>query len=224
MRPIGVTRQPVRGLRLRCPGAEQAGRAPQRRRGSRPPACRARENRATKPGCRVRGTSRPRRTAEGGGQAAGMRWCRRAPPGRRTQLGSLICAAIYTARSAIGKTRGHRFTPCCDTVQGTAGWGGEKVSCGVRMYRNVSWSVKYKISYRIDINSVMMKPPRGALSRMHALDAMTGSDARFAEPLRSALRDGRLVVFAGAGVPMGSPGLPDLTTLAGSIAKGSGET
>ena len=54
---------------------------------------------------------------------------------------------------------------------------------------------------------------------------MTGSDIRFPEPLRSALRDGELVVFAGAGVSKGSPAfLPDFRTLADSIAKGSGET
>ena len=54
---------------------------------------------------------------------------------------------------------------------------------------------------------------------------MTVSNIRFPEPLRSALRDGELVVFAGAGVSMGSPAcLPDFTTLADSIAKGSGET
>ncbi len=54
---------------------------------------------------------------------------------------------------------------------------------------------------------------------------MRSSDIRFPETLRSALRDGRLVVFAGAGVSMGSPAcLPDFGTLADSIAKGSGET
>ena len=54
---------------------------------------------------------------------------------------------------------------------------------------------------------------------------MTGSDIRFPESLRSALRDGELVVFAGAGVSMGSPAcLPDFRTLADSIAEGSGET
>ena len=54
---------------------------------------------------------------------------------------------------------------------------------------------------------------------------MTGSDIRFPETLRSALRDGRLVVFAGAGVSMGGPAfLPDFGTLADSIAEGSGET
>lgn len=54
---------------------------------------------------------------------------------------------------------------------------------------------------------------------------MTDSDIRFPEPLRSALRDGELVVFAGAGVSMGPPArLLDFPTLADSIAKGSGET
>ena len=53
---------------------------------------------------------------------------------------------------------------------------------------------------------------------------MTDSDIRFPEPLRSALRDGELVVFAGAGVSMGSPAcLPDFRTLADSIADGSGK-
>ena len=54
---------------------------------------------------------------------------------------------------------------------------------------------------------------------------MTNSDIRFPEALRSALRDGRLVVFAGAGVSQGSPAhLPNFETLANSIAEGSGET
>ena len=54
---------------------------------------------------------------------------------------------------------------------------------------------------------------------------MTVTNIRFPEPLRSVLRDGELVVFAGAGVSMGSPAcLPDFTTLADSIAKGSSET
>ena len=54
---------------------------------------------------------------------------------------------------------------------------------------------------------------------------MRSSDIRFPETLRSALRDGELVVFAGAGLSMGNPAcLPDFTTLADSIAKGSGET
>ena len=52
---------------------------------------------------------------------------------------------------------------------------------------------------------------------------MTTSDIRFPEPLRAALRDGRLVVFAGAGVSMGDPAsLPDFRTLADSIAAGTG--
>ena len=54
---------------------------------------------------------------------------------------------------------------------------------------------------------------------------MTDSDIRFPETLRSALRNGELVVFAGAGVSMGSPAcLPNFTTLANAIAKGSSET
>ena len=53
---------------------------------------------------------------------------------------------------------------------------------------------------------------------------MTSSGIRFPEPLRAALRDGRLVVFAGAGVSMGKPAsLPDFRTLADSIAAGTGE-
>ncbi|MCY4499829.1 MAG: DUF4020 domain-containing protein [Rhodospirillaceae bacterium] len=54
---------------------------------------------------------------------------------------------------------------------------------------------------------------------------MTGSDIRFPEHLRSALRDGEFVVFAGAGVSMGPPAcLPDFPTLADSIAKGADQT
>ena len=53
---------------------------------------------------------------------------------------------------------------------------------------------------------------------------MTISNIRFPDPLRAALRDGTLVVFAGAGVSMGKPAcLPDFRTLAESIAEGTGE-
>ena len=46
----------------------------------------------------------------------------------------------------------------------------------------------------------------------------------FPRPILDALRDGRLVVFAGAGVSMGEPAsLPDFRTLAESIAQGTGE-
>ena len=52
---------------------------------------------------------------------------------------------------------------------------------------------------------------------------MTSSPIRFPKPLRDALRDGRLVVFAGAGVSMGKPAnLPDFSTLADSIAADTG--
>ncbi|MYG80951.1 MAG: hypothetical protein F4187_03890, partial [Gemmatimonadetes bacterium] len=52
---------------------------------------------------------------------------------------------------------------------------------------------------------------------------MTSSPIRFPERLRDALRDGRLVVFAGAGVSMGKPAsLPDFSTLADSIAADTG--
>ena len=47
----------------------------------------------------------------------------------------------------------------------------------------------------------------------------------FPEPLLNALRDGRLVVFAGAGVSMGPPAnLPDFRELARQIAEGTGLT
>ena len=47
---------------------------------------------------------------------------------------------------------------------------------------------------------------------------------RFLEPVRSALRNDELVVFAGAGVSMGgSANLPDFRSLAGEIAHGTGE-
>ena len=45
----------------------------------------------------------------------------------------------------------------------------------------------------------------------------------FPEPLLNALRDGRLVVFAGAGVSMGPPAsLPDFGGLARQVAEGTG--
>ena len=47
----------------------------------------------------------------------------------------------------------------------------------------------------------------------------------FPEHLLNALRDGRLVVFAGAGVSMGPPaGLPDFRKLAEQVAEGTGES
>ena len=47
----------------------------------------------------------------------------------------------------------------------------------------------------------------------------------YPEPLLNVLRDGRLVVFAGAGVSMGSPAeLPDFGELARRIAEGTGST
>ena len=50
-------------------------------------------------------------------------------------------------------------------------------------------------------------------------------DVDFPEPLLNALRDGHLVVFAGAGVSMGPPAnLPDFRTLATQVAEGTGET
>ena len=53
---------------------------------------------------------------------------------------------------------------------------------------------------------------------------MTGSEIRFPEALRAALRNDELVVFAGAGVSIGSPAcLPDFRTLADSIAEVSGK-
>ena len=49
-------------------------------------------------------------------------------------------------------------------------------------------------------------------------------DVDFPEPLLNALRDGRLVVFAGAGVSMGPPaGLPSFHCLAKEIANGTGQ-
>ena len=51
------------------------------------------------------------------------------------------------------------------------------------------------------------------------------ADVDFPQPLLNALRDGELVVFAGAGVSMGPPALlPDFTGLARQIAEGSGLT
>ena len=50
-------------------------------------------------------------------------------------------------------------------------------------------------------------------------------DVDFPQPLLNALSDGKLVVFAGAGVSMGPPALlPDFTGLARQIAEGSGLT
>ena len=47
----------------------------------------------------------------------------------------------------------------------------------------------------------------------------------FPTPLLDALRDNRLVVFAGAGVSMGEPAnLPDFETLTQKIASGTGKT
>ena len=47
----------------------------------------------------------------------------------------------------------------------------------------------------------------------------------FPEPLLNALRDGRLVVFAGAGVSMGPPaGLPSFRKLAERVAEGISES
>ena len=47
----------------------------------------------------------------------------------------------------------------------------------------------------------------------------------FPEPLLSAPRDGRLVVFAGAGVSMSPPaGLPDFRLLAEQVAEGTGQS
>ena len=47
----------------------------------------------------------------------------------------------------------------------------------------------------------------------------------FPEPLLNALKDGRVVVFAGAGVSMGPPaGLPDFLRLAEQVAEGTGQS
>ena len=49
------------------------------------------------------------------------------------------------------------------------------------------------------------------------------SDIDFPDPLLKAIRDSRLVVFAGAGVSMGDPAyLPDFEGLAKRIALGTG--
>ena len=51
------------------------------------------------------------------------------------------------------------------------------------------------------------------------------ADIDFLDPLLAALRDGKLVIFAGAGVSMGEPScLPDFAGLADRIATGTGQT
>ena len=51
------------------------------------------------------------------------------------------------------------------------------------------------------------------------------SDIHFPAPLLSALRDGELVVFAGAGISVGEPAsLPKFNALAESIAQGTGQS
>ena len=51
------------------------------------------------------------------------------------------------------------------------------------------------------------------------------ADIDFPDPLLDALRDGKLVIFAGAGVSMGEPScLPDFAGLADRIATGTGQT
>ena len=51
------------------------------------------------------------------------------------------------------------------------------------------------------------------------------ADIDFPDPLLDALRDGKLVIFAGAGVSMGKPScLPDFVGLADRIAAGTGQT
>ena len=51
------------------------------------------------------------------------------------------------------------------------------------------------------------------------------SDIDFPEPLLAALRDGKLVVFAGGGISMGEPAsLPDFKGLSTAIAQGTGQT
>ena len=53
---------------------------------------------------------------------------------------------------------------------------------------------------------------------------MKFADVQFPDPLLAALRDGRLVVFAGSGVSMGTPAcLPDFKSLAISVAEGTGQ-
>ena len=50
------------------------------------------------------------------------------------------------------------------------------------------------------------------------------AEIEFPTPLLNDLRDGKLVIFAGAGVSMGEPAcLPDFKSLANKIAKGTGE-
>ena len=50
------------------------------------------------------------------------------------------------------------------------------------------------------------------------------TEIEFPAPILSALRDGSLVVFAGAGVSKGKPALlPDFSSLVESIARGTGE-
>ena len=51
------------------------------------------------------------------------------------------------------------------------------------------------------------------------------ADIEFPTPLLNALRDGKLVIFAGAGVSRGEPAcLPDFKSLANTIAKGTGKS
>ena len=51
------------------------------------------------------------------------------------------------------------------------------------------------------------------------------ADIDFPDPLLAALRDGKLVVFAGAGVSMGKPAcLPNFEGLADRVAAGTGQT
>lgn len=51
------------------------------------------------------------------------------------------------------------------------------------------------------------------------------ADIDFPEPLLAALRDGKLVIFAGAGVSMGEPSrLPNFPDLAREVAAGTGQT
>ena len=51
------------------------------------------------------------------------------------------------------------------------------------------------------------------------------ADIEFPSPLLNALRDGKLVIFAGAGVSRGEPAcLPDFKSLANTIAKGTGKS
>ena len=51
------------------------------------------------------------------------------------------------------------------------------------------------------------------------------ADIDFPEPVLAALRDGKLVIFAGAGVSMGEPSrLPNFPDLARGVAAGTGQT